>query len=145
MNICFIALGSNLKSPERQIRLAVTQLRKLPHSSVLAVAPLFRNKAVGRRAQPNYCNTVVKVTTTLSPLQLLKLCQQIETSQTRVRHVHWGARTIDLDILFYGNRVINSPTLLIPHPRIQEREFVLKPLLQLAPKMGVYLNEPHPS
>lgn len=77
---------------------------------------------------PDYCNTVVKIKTRLSPLQLLDFCQKIELKQGRLRKVRNGARTIDIDILFYGNRILKHPRLTLPHPAISERDFVLVPL-----------------
>lgn len=131
MTICYIALGSNLKSPERQLRNAIKALAHLPRTNLLAVAPFYRNKAIGRRSQPNFYNTVVKLSTTLPPQHLLTLCLQQEKRQGRVRTVKWGARSLDLDILLYGNQCIKTHTLTIPHPRILERDFVFIPLLQI--------------
>jgi len=132
MNICYLALGSNLKSPERQIRLAIQQLRQLSKTRVISIAPLYINPAIGRRAQPIFCNTVLKILTTLKPIELLDACQLIEKSQERVRRVRWGARTIDIDILYFGHRQIQTPRLTIPHPFIHERDFVSIPLKQLS-------------
>ena len=140
MIISYIALGSNLKSPERQLHQAIHALRQLPCTHVLAIAPFYRNKAFGRRAQPSYCNTVVKISTTLPPQMLLYQCQRIEKRQGRVRRVKWGARTIDLDIILYGNRHINTPTLTIPHPAAVTRDFVQIPLQQLNPMRNHFID-----
>ena len=131
MKICYLGLGSNLNSPVRQLRLAIQYLKQIPSSSLLAIAPFYPNEAVGRRGQPKYCNTVVKFATTLPPEQLLDACQAIEAKQGRVRRVRWGARPIDIDILYYGHLKINSARLILPHPRIKERAFVLQPLNDL--------------
>ena len=131
MTICYIALGSNLKTPERQLHLALARLRRLPRIQLLAVAPFYRNSAVGRKAQPDFCNTVAKISTTLSPKELLLAFQKIETQQGRIRRKKWDARTLDLDILFYGTRHIKTPTLIIPHPRLAERDFVTIPFRQI--------------
>ncbi|MFC3907615.1 2-amino-4-hydroxy-6-hydroxymethyldihydropteridine diphosphokinase [Legionella dresdenensis] len=131
MTLCYLALGSNLKTSERQIRLAIARLRTLPSTRVLEVAELYKNKAWGRRTQPNFCNTVVSIRTNLTPEQLLAQCKKVENRQGRYRRVKYGARTLDVDILFYGNRKINKPDLIIPHPRLHERDFVLIPLQQL--------------
>ena len=127
----YIALGSNLKTPTRQLHLGIAAIRNIPNTCVLAVAPFYLNKAIGRKAQPNYCNTVVKIRTSLTPHQLLAQCQRIEKKQGRVRRVKWGARTLDLDIILYGTQRINTPTLTIPHPRLSERDFVYIPLSQI--------------
>lgn len=131
MIICYLALGSNLKTPERQIRLAIQVLRKLPRTHLVAVAPFYFNPAFGRKAQPAYCNTVVKIGTHLSPADLHQQCIAIEKSHLRVRKMRWSARTLDIDILYYGNRSLQTNLLTIPHPRIFERPFVLEPLKYL--------------
>ncbi|MBA2652337.1 MAG: 2-amino-4-hydroxy-6-hydroxymethyldihydropteridine diphosphokinase [Tatlockia sp.] len=132
MTLCYLGLGSNLSSPERQLRKAIEALRLLPDSNISKVASFYRSKAWGRRAMPNYCNTVVALNTRLNPFRLLHLCQAIENKQGRLRKVRYGARTIDIDILLFGRQKINSPTLTVPHPRIEERDFVLIPLLEIA-------------
>ncbi|MFA5959122.1 MAG: 2-amino-4-hydroxy-6-hydroxymethyldihydropteridine diphosphokinase [Tatlockia sp.] len=131
MRLCYLGLGSNLNNPERQVRNAIAKLRSLPCSSLLKSAPFYRSKAWGRKNLPDYCNTVVALQTRLSPEVLLFFCQKIEQSQGRIRKVRYGARTIDIDILFFGSLKRNSPKLTLPHPRIQERDFVLVPLSQI--------------
>jgi 2-amino-4-hydroxy-6-hydroxymethyldihydropteridine diphosphokinase len=132
MNLCYLALGSNLKSPERQIRLALKALRHLPSTHLLAVANLYRSKAWGRKGQANFYNTVVLLITRLPPKKLLLKCQEIERKQGRVRHVRWGSRTLDIDVLIYGKRTIKSPLLTIPHPRMYSRDFVMVPLKEIS-------------
>ena len=129
--LCYLGLGSNLNSPERQLRRAILALSKLPYSQIVKVASFFRNPAWGRKAQPQFCNTVVAVQTRLTPQQLLRYCQKIEYQQGRIRKIKWGARTLDIDILFYGLKKIKTSTLEIPHPRIEERDFVVLPLQEL--------------
>ena len=131
--ITYLALGSNLKIPSKQLHLAIKTLRHTSKIHVLDVAPFYHNKAYGRRAQPNFCNTVVKMMTTLSPQQLLSCCQHIEKKQGRIRRTKWAARTLDIDILFYGSRIIQTNSLIIPHPELIKRAFVLIPLLQMNP------------
>lgn len=131
-----LSLGSNLESPERQLRMAIKRLGKLPQSFLYAVAPFYKNKAVGRKSQPDYCNTVVLLNTRLTPMELLRQCQRIENQQGRVRTTRWGSRTLDIDILYYGDLTIKSPELEIPHPRIQERDFVLIPLSATKPLLN---------
>ena len=137
---CYLGLGSNLDSPERQLRRAIAALGKLPYSHITQVASFYHSKAWGRKAQPDYCNTVLALKTRLSPEQLLYYCQKIESQQGRIRKVRWGARTLDIDILFYDSQKINSPTLQIPHPRLHERDFVLLPLREIAPNSNLFAN-----
>ena len=137
MTICYLGLGSNLDSPERQLRFAIELIRKLPDSHLIRVANFYRNEAWGRKSQPKFCNTVVALHTRLSPQELLKFCHKIEQKQKRVRKTRWGARTLDIDLLLYGSLQINTPKLTIPHPRMHEREFVLKPLLEIAPSLCI--------
>lgn len=136
MNRVYLGLGSNLAYPHRQLIRAITALRALPRTQCIAFAPIMRSKAWGGlKAQPDYYNTVVLIQTALSPLALLRHCQKIESKQGRVRKIHWGARTLDIDILLYANRTMNTATLTIPHPYISQREFVKIPLLDLTPNI----------
>lgn len=129
---CYLGLGSNLCAPKRQLRQALTALQRLPFTQVIEVAEFYRNKAWGRKAQPDFYNTVVVLHTRLTPEYLLKLCQAIELRQGRVRKkIPNGARTLDIDILLFANRQIRSPQLTIPHPKFKERDFVLVPLYSL--------------
>lgn len=132
MTIAYLALGSNLGSPVKQIRLAIKALRHLPATQVLKVASFYYSPAWGRKAQPSFCNTVVQINTCLAPLKLLTQCQAIEKRQGRYRRYRYGARTLDIDILLYGHLTINSPRLTIPHPRMLERDFVRIPLLEIS-------------
>lgn len=136
MNCCYLSLGSNQKSPERQIRTAIQALKKLPSTSVIHVSQLYWTKAWGVSTQQVFCNAVVQITTELEPYLLLKLCQKIEHQQGRIRKRHWGPRTIDIDIILYENRIINTPQLKIPHPYFKQRDFVLQPLLELDPRIA---------
>lgn len=132
MSICYLGVGSNLKSPERQLRQAFEHIRKMPKTVILRISPLYFNDALGRRGQPPYCNCVIKISTSLPPLQLLKQCQLIEKKHHRVRKVRWGARTLDIDILRFGNLTLAHRHLIIPHPRMHERDFVMIPLSQIS-------------
>ncbi|KTD23100.1 2-amino-4-hydroxy-6-hydroxymethyldihydropteridinepyrophosphokinase [Legionella lansingensis] len=134
MNLCYLGLGSNLNSPERQLRQAIQALRQLPSTYLLKVARFYRNKAWGRKGQPRFYNTVALIQTCLTPQQLLLTCQKIERKQGRIRHVKWGSRTLDIDILLYGSLIIESEKLIIPHPRMHLRDFVILPLLEICPK-----------
>ena len=128
---CYLGLGSNLASPERQLRQAIHKLQRLPRTVLKRCSSIYHTEPYGRRAQPPYQNMVVELYTSLPAERLLHLCQQIENKQGRVRKVRWGARTLDIDILFYGNHRINTPTLTVPHPGILLRDFVSIPLSEL--------------
>jgi 2-amino-4-hydroxy-6-hydroxymethyldihydropteridine diphosphokinase len=133
--VACIALGSNLDDPVAQLRQAVAALRQLPRSVVTAVSPAYQNPAIGPGPQPDYVNAVVTLTTTVAPHDLLHALQRIEQQQGRRRDVRWGARTLDLDIVLYGDAIIDTPDLQVPHPRMLERSFVLWPLFDIAPEL----------
>ncbi len=135
MTICYLGLGSNLANPVRQLRQAIGHLRALPKSSLLKISPIYKSKPFGGSTQPNYANLVLALKTHLPPLKLLVYCQAIERQQGRIRKKRWGARTLDIDILLYGNHRLEHPRLTLPHPRMQERDFVLIPLLVIAPTL----------
>lgn len=132
---CYIGLGSNLNRPARQISKAIKALKQLPATHLLQVAPFYRSRAVGPGIQTDYLNTVAELATGLDALTLLKKLQTIEQAQGRRRIIHWGPRTLDLDILLYGQRTVNSARLTIPHPRMHLRNFVLLPLADIAPNL----------
>ena len=129
----YIGIGSNLADPIAQVRQAVQSLDTLPQTRCLACSPLYRSKPLGPSGQPDYLNAVAALATTLPALELLAQLQAIETAQGRVRTIRWGPRTLDLDILLYGDVQLSEPRLIIPHPRLRERAFVLYPLRELAP------------
>ncbi len=131
----YIALGSNLDNPALQIKSAISALAELPESKLSKTAGWYRSRAIGPGVQADYINTVVAIITELSPQQLLKALQGIENQQGRKRTLHWGPRSIDLDILLYDQRVINTTNLIIPHPRLEQRNFVLYPLADIAPEL----------
>lgn len=127
----YLGLGSNLHSPERQLRRAFEHIKLIPRTVILNRSPLYFNQAVGRRGAPPYCNCVIKIATSLPPLSLLTHCLAIEKKQQRIRKVRFGSRTLDIDILLYGQQIIRHKDLIIPHPRMFERDFVMVPLLSL--------------
>lgn len=133
--ISYIALGSNLEQPELQLADAVTAIRTLQGVTLLRCSHWYANRAIGPGEQPDYLNGVLAIETTLSPLALLKQLQQIESQQGRVRQERWGARTLDLDMALYGNRISDDPVLTLPHPRLHERDFVVLPLQEIAPEL----------
>jgi 2-amino-4-hydroxy-6-hydroxymethyldihydropteridine diphosphokinase len=130
-NIAYIGLGSNLDAPLRQITTAIKAIDLLPDTTVLAKAPIYKSKPVGPQDQPDFYNTAIKVSTSSHPEMLLKLLQHIEITLGRVKKRHWGERCIDLDILLFNNEQVNLPHLTIPHAEIRNRDFVLKPLLDI--------------
>ena len=132
----FLGFGGNIGEPLSHFRRARKQLAADPHVTVVGASPLYRTPAIGGPAgQPDYLNAVVEVTTSLTPHQLLQLCQQIETDAGRSRDIHWGPRTLDIDLLLVGNLIIDDSQLTLPHPRLQERHFVLLPLNNLVPQL----------
>lgn len=132
---CFISLGSNLDEPALQIQRALEALGKLPNSALGTISPLYRNPAIGPGQQPDYLNGVAELGTSLDALSLLLHLQTIELAQGRMRTERWAARTLDLDLLLYGDAVIDLPQLQVPHPRMHERNFVLYPLHDIVPQL----------
>ncbi|MAC33322.1 MAG: 2-amino-4-hydroxy-6-hydroxymethyldihydropteridine diphosphokinase [Haliea sp.] len=128
-----VALGSNLQEPAQQLLEAVAALQGLEDSRLTRCSRVYRSTAVGPGEQPDYLNAAVMLETRLTPLALLDALQRIEARQGRERELRWGPRTLDLDLLLYGDQTLNLPRLQIPHPRIAERDFVLYPLADLLP------------
>jgi 2-amino-4-hydroxy-6-hydroxymethyldihydropteridine diphosphokinase len=129
-----IALGSNLGDPPVQIARAVAALRGLRHLRVVAVAPCYGSDPWGPPGQPRYLNSAAVIETTLTPLELLRALLALERSLGKVPPAErFGPRSIDLDLLAYGQTVIDSAELTLPHPRLHERAFVLYPLNDIAP------------
>ena len=126
-------MGSNQNGPERQLRQAIKALRNLPHTSITNISSFHWTPAWGLQRQPNFCNAVVELSTHLLPQSVLKYCQKIELDQGRVRKKRWGPRTLDIDIILFGDRVIQTKDLSIPHPRMHLRDFVLIPLREVLP------------
>ncbi len=143
MTPLFIALGANLADPLQQIRQAVNALRQLPESQFLACSPLYGSQPMGPADQPDYVNGVVALLTTLSPHALLDATQRIELEQGRVRKAErWGPRTLDLDLLLYGDQLIDDERLTVPHYGMKQRAFVLLPLFDLAPELVLPCGTP---
>lgn len=129
----FLGLGSNLGDRMEHLQSAVDALQGDRRVRVDAVSSLYETEPVGGPEQGPYLNAVVRVATRLSPRALLRACQQVERRLGRVRDQRWGPRTIDVDILLYGKRVVHRRSLRIPHPRLDQRAFALVPLLEVAP------------
>ncbi|MGV6989111.1 2-amino-4-hydroxy-6-hydroxymethyldihydropteridine diphosphokinase [Testudinibacter sp. P80/BLE/0925] len=128
----YIALGSNLANPLEQLQSAVEALNALPQTEVTAVSSFYRSKPLGPQDQPDFINAVAAIETALSPLDLLDQLQHIEQRQGRIRLRRWGERTLDLDILLYGDNIINNERLTVPHYDMHNREFVIVPLYEIA-------------
>lgn len=143
MAIAYIGLGSNLSgnhngqllSPQAQLEQAVLSLSAHHQIDALGQSSFYQTAAIGPGQQPDYINAVVQLQTSLKPIALLDFLQSIEYQQGRERTIRWGARTLDLDILLYDQLTENSRRLILPHPRMHERSFVLAPLAELAPQL----------
>jgi len=134
----YIGLGSNLDNPETHIYTALGELRSLALDGVVISSPLYITSPVGPRGQPDYVNAVAGFNTELGAQELLDEMLDIEQKHGRQRTGNqWGPRTLDLDLLLYGDDVIQTEVLTVPHPRIQERAFVLKPLVDIAPGLQI--------
>ncbi len=128
-----VGLGSNLGDPSRHMSGAIEELGALAIAGRVDRSPLYRTAPMGPSDQPDYLNAVARLETELAPLDLLDALQAIESAHGRVRGERWGPRTLDLDILLYGERSIEHARLRIPHPGLAERQFVIRPLLDLDP------------
>ncbi len=134
--VAYIALGSNIGDRELNLLRAVAEVGRVPECKVTALSSFYETSPVGSVAQNTFYNAVLKLSTTLGARTLLSRMLQIEDDTfRRVRTVHQGPRTIDLDLLLYGDRVINEENLVVPHPHLTERRFVLQPLCEIAPEV----------
>jgi 2-amino-4-hydroxy-6-hydroxymethyldihydropteridine diphosphokinase len=132
----YVGLGGNLGQPISQVSQALLELSSLPDSELIVRSSLYQTRPVGPADQPDYINAVAVLATGLPAEALLDALQALEARHGRIRHdaERWGARTLDLDLLLYGDAVIASPRLQVPHPRMCQRAFVLYPLAEVAPK-----------
>lgn len=135
MNESYLSLGSNIGDRLEMLKQAVRLLVKHPRVDVLKISSLYETDPVGFTEQDTFLNMVVHLQTGLSVLELLEVCQSIEGELNRKREIRWGPRTIDLDILLFNHDNIKTERLIIPHPRMHERAFVLVPLLELDPTL----------
>ncbi|MEF9901356.1 MAG: 2-amino-4-hydroxy-6-hydroxymethyldihydropteridine diphosphokinase [Pseudomonas sp.] len=140
MERVYIGLGSNLDEPLEQLRSAINALRELPGSSVAAVSAFYSSESLSP-GQPRYTNAVAALDSSLAPLELLDGLQAIEAAQGRERKERWGPRTLDLDILLYGDQMIDIPRLKVPHYHMHARPFVLYPLAELVPSDFVLADQ----
>lgn len=132
----YIGIGSNLSNPLDQVTHAVTAINEIANISVSVASSLYASKPMGPQDQPDYVNAVIEISTELEPLLLLDALQKIELESGRVRKdERWGPRTLDLDIILFGNHIIESERLTVPHCGMRVREFVLFPLLEIASEL----------
>ena len=132
MNKVFIGIGSNLGDRISYCKKAIDEISGF--AKITQASSLYETDPIGKEDQPNFINCIVEISTDLSPQNLLKDLNSVEEKLGRVRHEKWGPRTIDLDIIFYNELVINDENLEIPHPRAHQRRFVLEPLSEIAPE-----------
>lgn len=131
----FLAMGSNLGDRWGHLTIAVAALEAHDGIDVVAVSDLYETDPIGGPEQDPFLNLVLSVDTVVEPLDLLDVCQSLEIAARRERLVHWGPRTLDVDVLLYGDASINTERLVVPHPRMWERRFVVEPLADVAPDL----------
>lgn len=146
MERIYIAIGSNLNNPLHQVQSAIKKLKQLPYTKLIAISSFYRSKPIGLKQQPDYLNAIIALDTELLPNTLLEYTQSIELMHGRTRKAdRWEARTLDLDIILYGQQIIRTTYLTIPHYGLKKREFVLYPLSEIAPMLqfpdGELLND----
>lgn len=136
MTLVYIALGSNLASPLEQVNAAVKALGEIPETRLVTVSSFYRTPPLGPQDQPDYLNAAVALETTLAPEVLLSHTQRIELQQGRIRKAErWGPRTLDLDIMLFGQAIIHTDNLTVPHYDMYNRGFMLWPLYEIAPSL----------
>lgn len=134
----YLGLGSNLAEPQAQVRRALAELRGIAATTLVAESSLYRSAPMGPPGQPDYINAVAALDTALAAVDLLRELQRIESEHGRVRAgARWGPRTLDLDLLVYGELQCVAPELTVPHPGLHERAFVLYPLHEIAPHLEI--------
>ena len=137
MTVAYVGLGANLGEPRRQLQAALQEMNSLPETRVARTSGFYRSAPVGYLDQPDFVNAVAEVDTGLSAEKLLEHLQDIEQKHGRERSFEGAPRTLDLDLLLYGDTVLASPRLTLPHPRMHERAFVLAPLSEIAPTIAI--------
>ncbi|HEU5489447.1 MAG TPA: 2-amino-4-hydroxy-6-hydroxymethyldihydropteridine diphosphokinase [Gaiellaceae bacterium] len=137
MTVAYVGLGANIGPREVTLLRAVDLLAEANEVEVLAVSQLRETDPLGMVDQPRFLNGAARIDTSLSPRALLELLLRIEQSLGRVRAERWGPRTVDLDLLVYGDLIVDEPGLRVPHPRLHERRFALEPLAELDPELVV--------
>ncbi len=138
MTVAYVGLGSNLEDPRAQVRRALDDLAAIPATRILARSHLYKTPPLGPADQPDYINAVAALDTGLAPLDLLAALHEIEVQHGRRRDgTRWGPRSLDLDLLLYGDVTLDTPELTLPHPGLTGRAFVLYPLHEIAPLLTV--------
>jgi 2-amino-4-hydroxy-6-hydroxymethyldihydropteridine diphosphokinase len=137
VTVAFVGLGANLGEPRRQVEQAFRDLDAMPHTRLVKSSSLYRTRPVGYAAQPPFVNAVAQLETALSAERLLAELQAIEVRHGRERSFANAPRTLDLDLLLFGDAVMDGEELKLPHPRMHERAFVLVPLLEIAPQASI--------
>jgi 2-amino-4-hydroxy-6-hydroxymethyldihydropteridine diphosphokinase len=133
MTAAYVGLGANIE-PHKYLKLAIEELNQVPGTRLVRASSLYRSAPLGYVEQPDFLNAVAELDTVLEPEQLLDRLQEIENRHGRERPFPNAPRTLDLDLLLHGERVMQSPRLSLPHPRMHERAFVLEPLAEIAPQ-----------
>ena len=131
----YIGIGSNLESPLEQLKAAIAALREIPCTQLLTISNIYQTAPIGPAGQPDYTNAAALLESTLTPEALLDELQKIELDQGRVREVRWGPRTLDLDIILYAGMTIRTTRLTVPHVEMENRNFVLIPLMDISPEL----------
>ena len=148
MSVCWIGIGANLGDSRASFDAALQELCRPPEVQLLARSGLYRTAPIGQQVGGNFSNAVFSIATTLSPFELLDRLQDVEAALGRTRDLRWGPRPIDLDLLFFGDQVIKTPRLTVPHPAAWYRRFVVDPLVEVAsafrhPLLGKSIGELH--
>lgn len=131
----FIGIGSNLENPLQQLKAATIALREIPNTRLLGISNIYQTAPIGPAGQPDYTNAAALLESQLTPEALLDELQRIELDQGRIRKERWGPRTLDLDIILYAGMTIRTARLTVPHTEMENRNFVLIPLMDLAPDL----------
>ncbi len=134
MHIAYLSLGSNLNNPLEQIKIAIKEIDNIPEINLINQSSLYKTPPIGPE-QPDFINAAIKIATTLSAHDLLTKMQEIEQAHHRKRIIHWGPRTLDIDLILFDEACILTDRLTVPHPFMQERAFVLVPLLEIEPML----------
>lgn len=137
MTVAFVGVGANLGEPRSQVKQALLELDAIPHTRLIDASSLYRSEPLGYAEQPEFVNAVAQLETGLPAERLLAELQAIEARHGRERSFANAPRTLDLDLLLFGNAVLDEEALMVPHPRMHERAFVLAPLLEIAPQASV--------
>ncbi len=132
-NSIYVGLGSNINDPITNIKLAIKHLKKIPHTKIQKISKLYLTKPVGYSHQPDFINAVANLITTLEPSKILTHLQNIENIMGRIKTFRNGPRIIDVDLLMYADLILNTKQLILPHPHMHERAFVVIPLLEIEP------------